>query len=116
MVKRGRHRGVVRWSDERDQSVVEELELDFARAGRILVPGLIDWIMTVSVLRRLAGKYDYEQIGCGRLTNKALIVVSPGRTGITVLTASPRDCGKLSEFHSFQWHVAGLCPLRAMLD
>jgi predicted nucleic acid-binding protein len=31
---------------ERDQPVVEELELEFARAGRILVPDRIDWTMT----------------------------------------------------------------------
>jgi predicted nucleic acid-binding protein len=92
---------------ERDQSVVEELELEFARAGRILVPDLIDWSITGRVLRGWAGKYDYEPIGCGRLTNDALIAVSAGRTGITVLTAKPRDFGKLSEFYSFQWHVAG---------
>jgi predicted nucleic acid-binding protein len=91
---------------ERDQSVVEELELEFARAGRILVPDRIDWTMTGRVLSRLAGKYDYEMIGRGRLTNDALIAVSAGRNGMTVLTANQRDFGKLAEFYPFQWKVA----------
>lgn len=91
---------------ERDQPVVEEMELEFARAGRILVPERIDWTMTGRVLSRLAGKYDYEKIGRGRLTNDALIAISAGRIGVTVLTANPRDFGKLAEFYPFQWQVA----------
>lgn len=92
---------------ERDQPVVEELELEFARSGRILVPDLIDWVVTGRVLARLASKYDYEQIGRGRLTNDALLAVSAGRSGITVVTANHRDFGKLAEFYPFQWHVPG---------
>jgi hypothetical protein len=37
------------------------------------VPNLSDWTQTGKVLARLAAKYDYEQIGRGRLTNDALI-------------------------------------------
>jgi predicted nucleic acid-binding protein len=47
------------------------------------------------VLARLAAKYDYEQIGRGRLTNDALIAMSAGRSGITVITANARDFRKL---------------------
>jgi hypothetical protein len=35
------------------------------------------------VLARVAAKYDYEQIGRGRLTNDALIAMSASRLGIT---------------------------------
>ena len=87
------------------RNAVERLERDFHRAQRILVPSLRDWTQTGKVLARLAAKYDYEQIGRGRLTNDALIAMSAGRLGITVITANARDFKKLAEFRSFQWQV-----------
>jgi len=85
--------------------VVERLERDFDRARRILVPNLTDWTQTGKVLALLATKYDYKQIGRGRLTNDALITMSAGRLGITVLTVNARDFKKLAEFRPFQWRV-----------
>jgi predicted nucleic acid-binding protein len=92
----------------RDRHVVERLERDFERAGRMLVPNLGDWAQTGKVLGRLAAKYDYEQIGKGRLTNDALIAMSAGRIGITVVTANSRDFDKLAEFRPFRWRVGHL--------
>ena len=89
----------------RDRHAVERLEHDFHRAKRILVPNLRDWTQTGRVLAQLAAKYDYEQIGRGRLTNDALIAMSAGRLGITVITANARDFRKLAEFRSFPWRV-----------
>src|SRR5437660_11791579 len=89
----------------RNRHVVERLERDFHRAGRILVPNLTDWTQTGKVLALLAAKYDYEQIGKGRLTNDALIAISARGFGITVITANARDFGKLAEFRPFQWRV-----------
>ena len=89
----------------RNRHVVERLERDFNRAGRILVPNLTDWTQTGKVLALLAAKYDYEQVGRGRLTNDALIAMSAGRLGITVITANARDFEKLAEFRPFQWRV-----------
>ena len=94
----------------RNRQVVEQLERDFDRAGRILVPNLGDWTQTGKVLARLATKYDYEQIGRGRLTNDALIAMSAGSMGITVVTANPRDFSKLAEFRPFRWRVEHLGP------
>jgi predicted nucleic acid-binding protein len=88
-----------------DRHVVERLERDFDRAKRLLVPNLTDWTQAGRVLARLAAKYDYEQIGQGRLTNDALIAMSAGRLGIRVITANQRDFGRLAEFRSFQWQV-----------
>src|ERR1700676_1211169 len=62
----------------------------FERARRILVPNLSDWSQTGKVLARLAAKYNYEQIGQGRLTNDALIA----------MTANARDFTRLAEFRS----------------
>jgi predicted nucleic acid-binding protein len=89
----------------REGRVIERLERDFDRVKRILVPNLSDWTLTGRVLARLAAKYDYEQIGQGRLTNDALIAMSAGRLGIEVLTANERDYRRLAEFRAFSWRV-----------
>jgi predicted nucleic acid-binding protein len=93
---------------DRERRVVERLERDFDRVKRILVPNLNDWTEVGRVLARLAAKYDYEQIGQGRLTNDALIAMSAGRLGIRVLTANERDYRRLAEFRAFQWQVTTL--------
>jgi predicted nucleic acid-binding protein len=92
---------------DRNRQVVERLERDFYRAKRILVPNLSDWTQAGRVLARLAAKYHYGH-GQGRLTNDALIAISAGRQGITVITANERDFRRLAEFRSFQWHVAAI--------
>jgi predicted nucleic acid-binding protein len=89
----------------RDRRVVERLERDFDRAGRILIPNLSDWTQTGKALAHLAAKYDYGQIGKGRLTNDALMAMSAGRKGIAVVTANSRDFSKLAEFRPFGWRV-----------
>jgi predicted nucleic acid-binding protein len=74
----------------------------------MLVPNLSDWTQAGKALARLAAKYDYEQIGRGRLTNDTLIATSAGRLGITIITANARDFGKLAEFLLFGWRVERL--------
>jgi predicted nucleic acid-binding protein len=90
---------------ERDRYVIERLESDFRKVGRILVPDLSDWVGTGKVLARLAAKYDYEKVGRGRLTNDALIAMSAGRLKITVITANMRDFARIAEFRSFVWRI-----------
>jgi predicted nucleic acid-binding protein len=89
----------------KDHAAVERLERDFAKARRILVPNLGDWVQTGKVLARLAAKHGYEQIGRGRLTNDALIAMSASRLGVTVITTNVRDFARLAEFSSFAWSV-----------
>jgi predicted nucleic acid-binding protein len=93
---------------ERGRNVVERLERDFDRAKRILVPNLNDWAQVGRVLSQLAAKYDYDQIGQGRLTNDALMAMSASRLGIRVITANERDFRRLAEFRSFQWEVTAV--------
>jgi predicted nucleic acid-binding protein len=93
---------------DRDRHAVERLERDFEKAKRVLVPNLGDWTQTGRVLARLAAKYGYEQIGQGRLTNDALIAMSAGRLGITIITANERDFSRLAEFRPFQWQVSNV--------
>jgi predicted nucleic acid-binding protein len=92
-------------ADNRGRQIVQRLERDFGRANRLLVPNLSDWAETGRVLGRLAAKYDYEQIGQGRLTNDALIAMSAGRLGITVITTNERDFRRLADFRTFQWQL-----------
>jgi predicted nucleic acid-binding protein len=94
--------------NDRGLPLVEQLERDFDRAKRVLVPNASDWTETGRVLSRLAAKYDYEHIGRGRLTNDALIAMSAGRLGICVMTANECDFEKLAEFRSFQWQVTAV--------
>ncbi len=89
-----------------DHRILEKLERDFGRAGRILIPNLSDWSNAGKILARLGQNYGYEQIGKARLTNDALIAVSAARTGILVLTANARDFAKLKEFCAVEWRVA----------
>jgi len=92
----------------RSRRAVERLERDFDRARRILVPNLTDWTETGKVLALIAAKYGYERGGRGRLTNDALMAMSAGRLGITLVTSNARDFGKLAEFRRFQWRVSDL--------
>jgi predicted nucleic acid-binding protein len=89
----------------RNAGVVERLERDFERARRILVPNLSDWTQTGKVLARLAARYDFEDIGRSRLTNDALIAMSAGRLGMTLITANSRDFVRLAEFRPFRWRM-----------
>ena len=97
--KRGKHFGAA------ERRVLQRLERDFERIRRVVVPNLTDWSQAGRALARLAGRYGYEEIGKARLTNDALIAVSAGRVGITVLTANERDFRRLAEFRPFQWQV-----------
>ena len=90
----------------RDQKIVERLQYDFDRARRILVPSLSDCAQAGRVLALLGARYGYERIGRVRLTNDALIAMSAGRHGITVITTNEREFALLREFRSFQYEVA----------
>ena len=92
-------------TNSRDFQGIRRLEHDFERARRIVVPNLTDWVQAGKAISQLAAKYNYEQVGKGRLTNDALIAMSAGRLGITVITANARDFARLAEFRSFQWRV-----------
>ena len=91
---------------DRDRHHVEQMERDFEKTDRLLVPNQNDWTQTGKVLARLAAKYHHEQVGRGKLTNDALIAMSAGRMGIRVFTANVRDFGRLAEFRAFEWEVA----------
>jgi len=88
------------------QDAVESIAGAFARAGRVLVPDLSDWKKTGLVLAQVAERFGYEQIGRNRLSNDALIAATAARHQLLLLTAKPRDFGRLAEFLPFEWRVA----------
>jgi predicted nucleic acid-binding protein len=90
----------------RDSRIVERLERDFDKAGRILVPSLSDWTITGKLLARLAASSGYERMGQARLTNDALMAMGAARRGITVITANQRDFARLARLRPFQWRVS----------
>jgi predicted nucleic acid-binding protein len=92
-------------SAARERGALSALERDFSKARRILVPNLTDWTETGKLLASLSARYDYEEIGRGRLTNDALIAMSAARMGITVVTANARDFGKLAAIRPFHWRT-----------
>jgi len=92
-------------ADAAGAKVIEKLERDFERAGRVLVPNLSDWTQTGRILAKIGAKYGYERIGQGRLTNDALIAASAARCGVEVITANARDFGRVAEFCAVQWRV-----------
>jgi predicted nucleic acid-binding protein len=93
---------------ERERRVVERLERDLDGAKRIIVPNLTDWAQAGKVIARVTAKYQFEQIGRARLTNDALIAMSAGRLGVTIVTTNARDFGRLAEFRVFRWQLAVL--------
>jgi predicted nucleic acid-binding protein len=84
-------------------SSLEELEYDFRKAQRLLVPEASDWSAAGKIMARLASRHNYETVGRGRLLNDVLIAVSAGRKGITVVTANARDFSRIAEFTPFHW-------------
>ena len=91
-----------------DRNVIERLERDFDRVGRILVPSLTDWVRAGKLLARLAAQSGYEWIGQQRLTNDALIALSAARQGITIITANEKDFARLARFRPFQYEVRSI--------
>jgi len=91
--------------DRRAISHLEKMERDFQLARRLLVPNAGDWSHAGRVLASLTKRYDYESHGRARLLNDALIAVSVGRTGATLITANARDFLRIAEFVPLNWRV-----------
>ena len=92
-------------ADAAGRKQLNQLERDFDKVGRLLVPLLSDWTKTGDVLAQIAAKYGYEQIGRARMTNDALIGTSAARQGLTLLTVNERDFARIAEFCPLQWSL-----------
>jgi predicted nucleic acid-binding protein len=89
-----------------DVAVLEKLEHSFERVARILVPNVNDWISTGKALAFLHAEFDCEVVGRGRITNDALIAMSAGRSGLTLITHNEKDFARLAKFRRFNWRLS----------
>lgn len=80
-----------------------EMEKDFVRVNRLLVPQQSDWRLSGEVLSLIGQQFGYEQVRRARMTNDALIAMSVARNGFVVLTKNPQDFEQLAQFRPFNW-------------
>jgi predicted nucleic acid-binding protein len=92
--------------DRKSRKALLEMEREFSRLDRLLVPVENDWRLAGEVLAEIGRKYGYEQVGRARMTNDALIAMSAARNGLTVITKNAADFRKIAEFRPFNWEEA----------
>ena len=80
-----------------------EMEKEFVRVNRMLVPQQSDWRLSGEVLSLIGQQSGYEQVRRARMTNDALIAMSVARNGFVVLTKNPQDFEQIAKFRAFKW-------------
>jgi predicted nucleic acid-binding protein len=90
-------------ADVTGRKKLAQMERDFDKIKRLLVPNLDDWTKTGKILNKIGQKYGFEQIGRTRLTNDVLIAVSATRLGIILLTDNRRDFARIAGFCALKW-------------
>ncbi|MGH9898766.1 MAG: type II toxin-antitoxin system VapC family toxin [Pyrinomonadaceae bacterium] len=89
----------------RGRKRIAELERDFVKVRRILVPERTEWSRTGEILAQIGEKHGYEKIGKARMTNDVLIGTSAARQGILLLTVNNRDFKLIAEFCPLQYRL-----------
>ena len=59
-----------------------EMEKEFVRMNRLLVPQQSDWRLSGEVLSLIGQQSGYEQVRRARMTNDSLIAMSVARNGL----------------------------------
>lgn len=77
--------------EQRDQQPLLEMERQFLRLKRIVVPDQRDWRLAGQVLAEIGKRYGYEEVGQVRLFNDALLAMSAARHGFLIRTCNGRD-------------------------
>jgi predicted nucleic acid-binding protein len=80
-----------------------EMEKEFVRVNRLLVPQQSDWRLSGEVLSLIGQQSKYERVRRVRLTNDALIAMSVARNGLVVLTKNAQDFEQIAKFRAFKW-------------
>ncbi|MBM4259002.1 MAG: type II toxin-antitoxin system VapC family toxin [Deltaproteobacteria bacterium] len=93
--------------EQRDRRPLLEMEQQFLRLKRVVVPEQRDWRLAGQVLAEMGKRYGYEQVGQVRLFNDALIAMSAARLGFTVITRNAKDCRRIAALRPFQWEDTG---------
>jgi len=91
--------------DQKSRKAFVNLEQEFDKVGRLLVPARREWVLAGQVLSQIGLKYGFDQVGKARLINDALIAMSAFSRGHVILTKNPGDYQRLAEFRPFQWEV-----------
>src|SRR5215212_7098239 len=78
-----------------------EMEREFVRVNRLLVPQQSDWRLSGEVLSLIGQQSGDEQVRRARMTNDALIAMSVARNGFVVLTKNPQYCEEIVPFQIF---------------
>jgi predicted nucleic acid-binding protein len=80
-----------------------EMEKEFVRVNRLLVPQQSDWRLSGEVLSLIGQQSGYERVRRARMTNDALIAMSVARNGFVVLTKNAQDFEQIAKFRAFKW-------------
>lgn len=80
-----------------------EMEKEFVRVNRLLVPQQSDWRLSGEVLSLIGQQSGYERVRRTRMTNDALIAMSVARNGFVVLTKNAQDFEQIAKFRAFKW-------------
>lgn len=91
--------------DAKSRKAFANLEQDFDKVGRLLIPTRRDWVLAGQVLSQIGLKHGFDQVGKARLINDALIGMSALSRGFVILTKNSADYQRLAEFRPCQWET-----------
>jgi predicted nucleic acid-binding protein len=91
--------------DAKARKAFANLERDFDKVGRLLIPARRDWVLAGQSLSQIGLKYGFDQVGKARMINDALIAISALSRGLVILTKNPGDYQRIAEFRPFQWET-----------
>jgi len=80
-----------------------EMEKEFVRVNRLLVPQQSDWRLSGEVLSLIGQQSGFELVRRARMTNDTLIAMSVARNGFIVLTKNAQDFEQIAKFRPFKW-------------
>lgn len=78
-------------TDRQTRRLLAKLEDAFEKAGRLLVPELVDWRTTGQILLKIGRKHGFEMIGRSRMTNDCLVAMTARRLGLILITRNTKD-------------------------
>lgn len=93
-------------ADSKSRKRLIDLGNEFRSIRRILVPEESDWRAAGEVLAKIGLRYGYETVRKAQMTNDALIAISAGRKGFTVITRNAEDFKAIADFRPFNWELS----------
>jgi predicted nucleic acid-binding protein len=84
-----------------DIKIIQELAGIYRKNGRLLIPGVPDFMSAGHVLARLQKEQGYELNKMASITNDVLVAVSARRIGATVVMQNRRDFEAINRVKNF---------------